>query len=157
MGYPTYRVGLATLACAVLSGVQPAELVDASVADDVVELSFATPTEELVRQVRRLSTNSTGGLSTGSWAAIIAGAVALAILVVATIWYFMCRKPPMYTNTSKGYAAMKQSEPVYGGEIEVPDAQARFGPSFFRAGASAGGENPEMPLLTLKGTAHGAC
>ena len=150
MGYPVTRVGVATLACAVLNGVNPAELQDASAADDVVTVDLPnSPVEELVRHVRRLSTNSTGdGISTGSWVAIIVGSLAVVVLVVGALWYFMCRKPPMYKPATSGYAPMKGATPLSPyGEIEVPDARD-IPPDFFRASA-AGKEFAEMPLLRM--------
>lgn len=150
MGNPVTRVGVATLACAVLSGVSPAELQDASTADDIVTIDQPnSPVEELVRQVRRLSTNSTGdGISTGSWVAIIVGSVAVVVLVAGALWYTMCRKPPMYTPANKsGYAPMKGATPMSPyGEIEVPNARD-IPPDFFRA--SAAREPAEMPLLRM--------
>ena len=142
------RVGVATLACAVLSGVEPAELQDAAVADDVVALDASSPSEELVRQVRRLSSNSTGdGLNTGSIVAIIVGSAAAVVIVVGLLWFFMCRKPPMYKP-------MKDAAPnTPFGEIDVPDAR-ELPPNFFRA--SAGGEQAEIPLLRLPSSTHGA-
>ena len=149
MGNPVTRVGVATLACALLSGVSPAELQDASTADDIVTVSQpGSAAEELVRHVRRLSTNSTDdGISTGSWVAIIVGSLAVVVLVVGGLWYSMCRKPPMYTPASKnGYAPMTKGVSPYG-EIEVPDAR-NIPPDFFRA-SGAGKELAEIPLLRM--------
>ena len=99
---------VATLACAVLSGVEPAELQDASSVDDIVVMEPTSPAEELVRQVRRLSTNSTGdGISTGSLVAIIVGSAAAIVLVLGALWYFACRAKPMYGGKpTAGYAPM---------------------------------------------------
>lgn len=142
------RAGLATLACAVLNGVHPAELEDASVADDVVLVPGDHPFR-VVDHVRRLSTNSTGdGISTGSWVAIIAGSAAAVILAVGGLWWAMCRKPPMYTPANKGgYAQMPMAPMTPFGDVDVPDAR-NLPPDFFHGeGASAGQQ--EMPLLRL--------
>ena len=142
---------MATLACAVLSGVEPAELQDASSVDDIVVMEPTSPAEELVRQVRRLSTNSTGdGISTGSLVAIIVGGAAAVVLAVGALWYFACRKPPMYTPANK-YAKMSMEPTTPYGEVEVPEAR-EVPPDFFRANADA----TEMPLLRLPASSHGA-
>jgi hypothetical protein len=142
MSHPVVRIGWATLLCAVLSGVQSAELQDAAVVDDVVSNSQM----ELVAHVRRLSTNSTSdGLSTGSLVAIIAGSAAGVVLLAGLVWWGMCRKPPMYKPAEGGYAPMRGGDTPLG-EIEVPDSR-ELPPNFFRTGAVA--EQSQLPLLRL--------
>lgn len=147
------RIGVATLACAVLSGVEPAELQDASVVDDVIAVDQP---HALAEHVRRLSTNSTGdGLETGSIVAIVAGGIAVVLLALGGIWYCTCRKPPMYTPANKGgYAQMPVAPMTPFGEVDVPDAR-ELPPNFFHGeGASAGQQ--EMPLLRLSTNVKGA-
>ena len=157
MGYPVVRVGMATLACAVLSGVEPTELQDAASVNDVVTIDDP---DDIVSHVRRLSTNSTGGdISTGSWVAIIVGAASVVVLVIGALWWFMCRKPPMYTpGGPPAYARMKGAMPMpmspYG-EIQVNDAR-NLPPGYFHEEGASAADGVDMPLLRLPASGNGA-
>lgn len=56
--------------------------------------------DELIRRLQEANTNSTGGLDTGAWVAIIISIVAVLALLAFAGWYFFLRSGSSMTTTS---------------------------------------------------------
>lgn len=137
------KLGLPTLACAVLSGVAPADLdtVNPSLGDGSPVVDFDGP--DVVEHVRRLSTNSTGGeLDAGAVTAIVLGAIAVAILLAGAVWWACLRKP-----MAASYAAPQRTFRPLGFSLSAADGVDHL---------DAPDVAVEMPLLRLNASACGA-
>lgn len=136
-------MAIAVFVCAVMSGVNPADL---------------ESEKDVIEQVRRLSSNSTDdddGLNTGSIVAIIAGGVAALILISGLVWWMACRSPTAHNmsrktvESSRGFVPRERNE------------SSRIPPDFFqgafRQGIGSTEEHTsEIPLLRLECSRHGA-
>ena len=126
-----WRIGLATLACAVLSGADPLELQQEEDKEELVTSSNSTDDESTV-------------LPPATWAAIISGVVAAVLLVAGLIVVLTRRTTPTYTVSD-----------VVG--VGVSSAN---GNRFF-VGAGARVESVNRPLLRMPTdslvAAHGSC